>query len=77
MSRTAHNQAELLALRAQLMARAQEYNAIGYSLASSTSMQSTCTAIEHSGMAKGLLEAVEALDKMLFAVRAANDNHTA
>jgi hypothetical protein len=57
------------------MAKAEQYNMIGTSLSQSQDMLSTCNAIEHSGMAKGLLEAVDEIDELLFNIEASNDNY--
>jgi len=65
---------KIVILRAWLMNKAQHYSEQAEPLSTSGSMAQTCKSIELSGMAKGLLEAVERIDDVLFSASAANDN---
>jgi len=65
---------KIVILRAWLMGKAQHYNEKAVPLSASGSVAQTCESIELSGMAKGLLEAVERIDDVLLMASVANDN---
>lgn len=71
-----HNDKEkLIHLRAKLMARATEMQQRGALLAESKDITETCAAIQSSGHAQGIIEAVNHIDEFLVHwTLAANDN---